>query len=169
MKAQKFSLLPLSLYEDVYSGRTTLVELAAKAGQTGYDAIDINEYMIKDLTDEELMALQRALPLPVLCLCAYSDFTSPDPSVIREELVRAKENIRKAQLLGCLYVRPTACSTSWSSSTFRSNWKRNRTSRLPPALWRSPLLPTFISFPPFITPIGAKLRKGSGLSALKPL
>ena len=104
----KFSCLPLSLYQNIYDGSLSLSRFSSMAREMGYDGIDINEYFTKDLSLREAESLSLGLQLPVICMCAYSDFTNCDPVTLRNEVQRALNNIEKAACLGAEYIRLTA-------------------------------------------------------------
>lgn len=108
MKDFKFSCLPLSLYDDIYSGRLSVTGLSYLAAYMGYDGIDINEYFVRDFTCGDITSLREKLSVPVVSMCAYSDFTNSDPFIIKGEVARAVENIKKAACIGASYIRLTA-------------------------------------------------------------
>lgn len=108
MKDIKFSCLPLSLYEDIYAGTISVLQLSNLASEMEYDGIDINEYFINDLSLYGIADLRKKLAVPVVSMCVYSDFTNNDPLVIEKEVQRAITNIKKAAAIGAKYVRLTA-------------------------------------------------------------
>ncbi|MGN0671717.1 MAG: sugar phosphate isomerase/epimerase family protein [Anaerovoracaceae bacterium] len=104
----KFSCLPLSIYDEFYSGRYSIEEWASDACDFGYDAVDINEYFMKDMTYEELRKLRDKLRVPVQTVCAYPDFTVPDDKRREQILQDAYITIEKAGAIGAKCVRLTA-------------------------------------------------------------
>lgn len=108
MKDIKFSCLPLSIYDQFYNGNITISQFSKMAHEMGYDGIDINEYFVKDMSIHTLNSLKNELEIPVVGMCAYSDFTNRDSSIIDNEINRALENITKAAAVGAQYVRLTA-------------------------------------------------------------
>ena len=78
----RISCLPVSLFGDILSGKTSLVEFAGDAKKIGYDHMDISNMFIKNRNPTYMAPFKAALDevgLPIFMMNAYPDFTHPDP------------------------------------------------------------------------------------------
>ena len=105
------SCLPVSLFPDFFTGRTTVGEWARFAASIGLDAFDISILFVRDRTPQGLAAFRKDAEsggIPLAMLTTYPDFTAPDPVTYEKELVRALSDISVAADLEARYVRLTA-------------------------------------------------------------
>ena len=104
----KLSCLPVSLFQSFFDGSVNLPLWSEQAGQLGLDCVDINIRCLKDLPVSAVEKMAETLPVPVLMVTTYSDFTNPDP-VCREQAVElAKHHIAMTAALKGRYLRLTA-------------------------------------------------------------
>lgn len=102
------SCLPVSLFSAFFDGTMDLPAWSEQAGQMGLDAVDLNIRCLKNLQRSAAEALAEALPVPVLMVTTYSDFTNPDPACRKQAVALAKDHIAMTAALGGNYLRLTA-------------------------------------------------------------
>ena len=105
------SMLPVSLFQDIFAGRITVEEWSETAAEIGLDAFDISILFVRDRTPAGLSKMRHALQtggLPLAMVATYPDFTNPDPDYAEKELYRALSDIAVASDLGAQFVRITA-------------------------------------------------------------
>ena len=107
-KKPKLSVLPVSLYSQVYSGELSMPQWSKIGAELGLNAVDIHTNFMKGMTLDQIDAVRQQMALPVLMASTYSDFTILDPELRAKEVELAKENIRKCQAIGASYIRLTA-------------------------------------------------------------
>ena len=104
----KLSCLPVSLFSAFYAGTMDLAEWSAQAAQLGLDYVDVNIRCLAALGLQEAEALAAQLPVPVMMVTTYSDFTNPAADALQEAVKQAKYDIEKTAALGAKYLRLTA-------------------------------------------------------------
>jgi len=104
----KISCLPVSLYQEFFSGQRTIAQWSQQGQSLGLDAVDINALFLRDKSLEEIAAIRQQLAVPVLMVSAYSDFTLPDDTLRADALATALSDIRKAAAIGAEFIRLTA-------------------------------------------------------------
>ena len=107
----KISCLPVSLFDDVQSGKMSLKEWAECAKKIGYDGIDISLLMISGHTQtyiDQVCRDFREVGLPVVMATTYPDFTHPDPKQRRREFDYLMRDIALCDALGVQYLRVLA-------------------------------------------------------------
>lgn len=104
----KISCLPVSLFDEICSGRMSLPQWARRAKEIGYDGIDISIMFIKNRTPTYLDALKQELQeigLPIVMMTTYPDFTNPDPVQREREYLYLQADIALASELHIRYLR----------------------------------------------------------------
>lgn len=104
----KVSCLPVSLFDEICSGRMSLPQWARRAKEIGYDGIDISIMFIKNRTPTYLDALKQELQeigLPIVMMTTYPDFTNPDPVQREREYLYLQADIALASELHISYLR----------------------------------------------------------------
>ena len=107
----KLSCLPVSLYDDIFTGKSTVTDWIQYGAELGLDAVDfsIKFFPERDAAtlNHTIAALEEFNILPGMLAC-YSDFTHPDPTQRQQELTNLKADIILAKTLGAKFVRVTA-------------------------------------------------------------
>ena len=109
----RLSCLPVSLYDDIFSGKRTVADWLGLGAKLGLDAVDFSiKFFPRRLADTyhrmlAVLACEKFLITPCMLAC-YSDFTHPDAAQREAELTQLKEDIELADLLGAKFVRVTA-------------------------------------------------------------
>ncbi len=107
----KLSCLPVSLYDDIFSGKSSVANWIQFGAELGLDAVDfsIKFFPERDAAtlNHTITALEKFDVRPCMLAC-YSDFTHPDPTQRQQELVNLKADIALAKTLGAKFVRVTA-------------------------------------------------------------
>ncbi len=107
----KLSCLPVSLYDDIFSGKSSVADWIKFGTELDLDAVDFSikffpHWNIQLLNTVRITLARRGLEA---CMIAcYSDFTHPDPAQRAEELIKLKSDITLAKTLGANFVRVTA-------------------------------------------------------------
>ena len=107
----KLSCLPVSLYDDIFSGKSTVVDWINLAEELGLDGVDFSIKFFSDRSDDKTNILYTILSksrVEACMIACYSDFTHPDKTVRSIELQNIKTDIRLAKDLGAKFVRVTA-------------------------------------------------------------
>ena len=104
----KISCLPVSLYQEFFSGERTIPQWSRQAQQLGLGAIDINALFLREKSLDEIAQIAQQLTVPVLMVSAYSDFTLPDEAARAEALQTALADMERAAAIGAKFIRLTA-------------------------------------------------------------
>ena len=107
----KLSCLPVSLYNDIFTGNRTVADWIQFGAELGLDAVDFSIKFFPKRDAETIKrtrdALERHNIVPCMLAC-YSDFTHPDPAQRSQELINLKADIALAKALGAKFIRVTA-------------------------------------------------------------
>ena len=107
----KLSCLPVSLYDDIFTGKSTVTDWIQFGAELGLDAVDfsINFFPQRDVETikHTRTALEKHNITPCMLAC-YSDFTHPDAAQRAQELTDLKADIALAKALEAKFVRVTA-------------------------------------------------------------
>ena len=107
----KLSCLPVSLSDDIFSGKSSVANWIQFGAELGLDAVDfsIKFFPERDAAtlNHTITALEKFDVRPCMLAC-YSDFTHPDPTQRQQELVNLKADIELAKTLGAKFIRVTA-------------------------------------------------------------
>ena len=107
----RLSCLPVSLYEDIFTGRSTVADWIRFGAELGLDAVDFSIKFFPKRDTETInntrAALEKLNIEPCMLAC-YCDFTHPDAAQRTQELTDLKADIRLAQALGAKFIRVTA-------------------------------------------------------------
>ena len=107
----KLSCLPVSLYDDIFAGKSSVADWIQFGAGLGLDAVD---FSIKFFPERDAATLKRTIAalerfnIQSCMLACYSDFTHPDPTQRQQAFVNLKTDIALAQTLGAKFVRVTA-------------------------------------------------------------
>ena len=107
----KLSCLPVTLFKDIISGKSTIGEWAAYAKELGLDGLDLSVLCVKDRTPVCVTAARKALEqeeMGCVMITTYPDFTNPDEIQRERELAFANADVALASALGAKYLRITA-------------------------------------------------------------
>lgn len=107
----KLSCLPVSLYDDIFSGQISVADWIQLGAELGLDAVD---FSIKFFTARDAETIKQVRTIlekhnitPCMIAC-YSDFTHPDPVQRSQELADLKADLALAKALGVKFIRVTA-------------------------------------------------------------
>ena len=107
----KLSCLPVSLYNDIFTGNRTVADWIQFGAELGLDAVDFSIKFFPKRDAETIKrtrdALERHNIIPCMLAC-YSDFTHPDAAQRAQELIDLKADIALAKALGAEFIRVTA-------------------------------------------------------------
>ena len=107
----KLSCLPVSLYDDIFTGKSTVADWIRLGAALGLDAVDFSIKFFPERDAETLNHTRDALETfgiePCMIAC-YCDFTHPDAAQRKQELTDLKADIALAKALGAKFIRVTA-------------------------------------------------------------
>ena len=107
----KLSCLPVSLYDDIFTGKSTVADWIRLGAELGLDAVDFSIKFFPQRDAETLKhtrdALEKFSIEPCMLAC-YCDFTHPDAAQRAQELIDLKADIALAKALGAKFIRVTA-------------------------------------------------------------
>ena len=107
----KLSCLPVSLYNDIFTGKSTVANWIQLGAELGLDAVDFSIKFFPKRDAETVKHIRTALEkhgiTPCMLAC-YSDFTHPDRVQRAQELTDLKVDIALAKALGAKIIRVTA-------------------------------------------------------------
>lgn len=107
----KLSCLPVSLYDDIFSGKSGVTNWIQFGAELGLDAVDFSIKFFPARDAETIKQVRAALETHSITPCmiaCYSDFTHPDPAQRAQELTDLKADIALAKALGAKFIRVTA-------------------------------------------------------------
>ena len=107
----KLSCLPVSLYDDIFSGKSGVTNWIQFSAELGLDAVDFSIKFFPARDAETIKQVRAALETHSITPCmiaCYSDFTHPDPAQRAQELTDLKADIALAKALGAKFIRVTA-------------------------------------------------------------
>ena len=107
----KLSCLPVSLYNDIFTGKSSVADWIQFGAELGLDAVDFSIKFFPRRDPETIKQTRTALEkyniTPCMIAC-YADFTHPDPAQRAQELTDLKADIALAKVLGAEFLRVTA-------------------------------------------------------------
>ena len=107
----KLSCLPVSLYNDIFTGKSSVTDWIQYGAELGLDAVDFSIKFFPKRDTETIKQTRTALEkyniTPCMIAC-YADFTHPDPAQRAQELTDLKADIALAKALGVEFLRVTA-------------------------------------------------------------
>ncbi|RKU13717.1 hypothetical protein C6503_15735 [Candidatus Poribacteria bacterium] len=107
----RLSCLPVSLYDNIFTGKSTVADWIQLGAELGLDAVDFSIKFFPERDAETIKQTRAALEkhniTPCMLAC-YSDFTHPDPAQRAQELIDLKADIALAEALGAEFIRVTA-------------------------------------------------------------
>ena len=107
----QLSCLPVSLYNDIFTGKSSVTDWIQFGAELGLDAVDFSIKFFPNRDTETIrqicISLEKHSITPCMLAC-YSDFTHPDPTQRSQELTDLKADIALAKTLGAKFIRVTA-------------------------------------------------------------
>ena len=107
----QLSCLPVSLYNDIFTEKSTVADWIRLGAELGLDAVDFSIKFFPKRDAETIDQTRDALEKHNITACmiaCYSDFTHPDPVQRTQELTDLKADILLAKALGAEFIRVTA-------------------------------------------------------------
>lgn len=107
----KLSCLPVSLYDDIFTGKSTVADWIRLGAELGLDAVDFSIKFFPHRDEKTVNIIRSVLAkrgMQACMLACYSDFTHPDPTERAQELTDLKADIALAKSLEAKFVRVTA-------------------------------------------------------------
>ena len=107
----KLSCLPVSLYDDIFTGKKTVADWIRFGAELGLDAVDFSIKFFPQRDAKTVNQTRTTLEkhgIEACMLACYSDFTHPDETQRVQELANLKSDIALAKALGAKFVRITA-------------------------------------------------------------
>ena len=107
----KLSCLPVSLYDDIFTGKSTLADWIQLGAELGLDAVDFSIKFFPDReadTIDKTRATLEQFNIAAGMIACYCDFTHPAAERRAQELADLKADIALAKALGAKFIRVTA-------------------------------------------------------------
>jgi sugar phosphate isomerase/epimerase len=107
----KLSCLPVSFFSEILAGKMSVADWAQMGASLGLEAIDLSILFVQDLSQAGLTKMRREIEAAgtrVLMVTSYPDFTHPDLTQRKKELINEQEVVYVASALGAELVRVTA-------------------------------------------------------------
>lgn len=107
----KLSCLPVSLYDDIFSGKSSVADWICLGAELGLDGVDFSIKFFPQRDAKTVNIIRTTLVdsnIETCMIACYSDFTHPDETQRRQELMNLKSDIMLAKELGAKFVRVTA-------------------------------------------------------------
>lgn len=107
----KLSCLPVSFYEDIFSGKQTVSDWINFAADLGLDGLDFSVKFFPNQDAHVLSSVRaqvRRVGLELCTLVCYPDFTHPDADQRAREIEQMEAEVQLAATLGAKFVRVTA-------------------------------------------------------------
>ncbi len=105
------SCLPVTLYNDIFSGKRSVADWIQFGAELGLDAVDFSIKFFPQRDTEAVKQIRSILEkhrIRACMLACYSDFTHPNKTQRDQELSNLKVDISLAKALGAEFVRVTA-------------------------------------------------------------
>lgn len=107
----KLSCLPVSLYDDIFTEKSTVADWIQLGAKLGLDAVDFSIKFFPKRDTETINNTRAALEkfnIEACMIACYCDFTHPDAAQRAQELTDLKADIGLAKALGVKFIRVTA-------------------------------------------------------------
>ena len=107
----KLSCLPVSLYDDIFTEKSTVADWIQLGAELGLDAVDFSIKFFPKRDTERINNTRAALEkfnIEACMIACYCDFTHPDAAQRTQELSDLKADIGLAKALGVKFIRVTA-------------------------------------------------------------
>ena len=107
----RLSCLPVSLYDDIFTGKSTVADWIQLGAELGLDAVDFSIKFFPNRDAETIKNTRAALEkfnIEACMIACYCDFTHPDAAQRAQELTDLKTDIALAEALGVKFIRVTA-------------------------------------------------------------
>jgi sugar phosphate isomerase/epimerase len=107
----KLSCIPVSFYDDIFSGKKSVVDWVHFAAALGLDGVD---FSVKFFPTRERQVLNtisemaQKVGIELCMLACYPDFTHPDAGQRTQEIEQMKADVRLTAALGARFARVTA-------------------------------------------------------------
>jgi sugar phosphate isomerase/epimerase len=110
-ESMKISVLPVSYFNDIISGKMSIGEWAREGVSLGLDAIDISIILLRSHENQYLRQFRQSIETEGITVCGastYPDFTHPEAEKRQIEEQIFVENLRALAEVGTSIVRITA-------------------------------------------------------------
>lgn len=107
----KLSCLPVSLYDDIFTEKSTVADWIQLGAELGLNAVDFSIKFFPKRDTETINNTRAALEkfnIEACMIACYCDFTHPDAAQRTQELSDLKADIGLAKALGVKFIRVTA-------------------------------------------------------------
>ena len=107
----KLSCIPVSLYEDIFSGKKSVIDWIHFAAVLGLEGVDFSVKFFPTRDEDTLNAISeegQKIGIEFCALACYPDFTHPDADQRAQEIVEMKADVQLTAALGAKYARVTA-------------------------------------------------------------
>ncbi|MBO7709412.1 MAG: sugar phosphate isomerase/epimerase [Lachnospiraceae bacterium] len=109
----KLSILPVSLFSDLSTGKMTLADWAAYAQGKGTDGFDASILFFPNSTATTIQTMKQQLEdkkvtIQPVMVCCYPDFTNPDPMERERQIDYFRRDLALISDFGFTHVRMTA-------------------------------------------------------------
>lgn len=107
----KISMLPVSLFSDIMSGKMSIQQWAVLAKKAGLDSIDLSIMLVKNHTPTNLNRIRKdleTLSMPITMITTYPDFSHFDRLQREREMEYLRHDIAVTSQLGAKYLRIVA-------------------------------------------------------------
>ena len=107
----KLSCIPVSLYEDIFSGKQSVSDWIHFAASLGLEGVDFSVKFFPNRDAKTLNAIAaegKKIGLEFCALACYPDFTHPNAEQRAQEIEQMKADVQLTAALGAKYARVTA-------------------------------------------------------------
>ena len=107
----KLSCIPVSLYEDIFSGKRSVINWIHFAATLGLEGVDFSVKFFPSRDEDTLNAIieeGQKIGIEFCALACYPDFTHPDADQRALEIEQMKVDVQLTATLGAKYARVTA-------------------------------------------------------------
>ena len=107
----KLSCIPVSLYEDIFSGKKSVIDWIHFAAALGLEGVDFSVKFFPSRDEDSLNPITeegQKIGIEFCALACYPDFTHPDADQRALEIEQMKADVQLTAALGAKYARVTA-------------------------------------------------------------
>lgn len=107
----KLSCIPVSLYEDIFSGKKSVIDWIHFAAALGLEGVDFSVKFFPNREKDTLNTITaegQKIGIEFCALACYPDFTHPDADQRAQEITQMKADVQLTKVLGAKYARVTA-------------------------------------------------------------
>ncbi len=107
----KLSCIPVSFYEDIFSGKKSVIDWIHFAAGLGLEGVDFSVKFFPTRDKDTLNSITeegQKIGIEFCALACYPDFTHPDVDQRAQEIAQMKADVQLTAALGAKYARVTA-------------------------------------------------------------